>query len=116
MYRNLGQLENLVSTMKTVHKVFVVLAFFSALFIHHPNFLQDLRVSIRASFSDVPSWSTMVSFVVLSYVLLKLGKKYRRILAAKRLAGGVGLRLHDEKSMGWIVIEVMFATRMSSIC
>jgi hypothetical protein len=101
--------------MKTFHKVFVVSAFFSVLFIQHPNFLQDLRVSVRASFSDVPSWSTMVSFVILSYVLFKLGKKYRRALAAKRLAGGVGLRLHDEKSMGWIVIEVMLATRMRAI-
>ena len=102
--------------MKTFHKVFVVSAFFSVLFIQHPNFLHDLKVSIRAASSDVPSWSTIVSFVVLFYVAWKAGKKYRRALAAKRLAGGVGLRLHDEKSMGWIVIEVMFATRMSSIC
>jgi hypothetical protein len=93
--------------MKTFQKVFLVLAFLSVLFIQHPNFLHDLRDSIRASSSDVPSWSTMVSYMILLYVLWRAGKKLRRVHDARRLAGGVGLRLHDEPSMGWIVIEVL---------
>ena len=101
--------------MQTFHKAILVSAFFSVLFIHHPNFLHDLRISIGAASSDVPSWSTMVSFVVLIYVLWKGARKYRRALAAQRFAGGVGLRLHDEKTMGWIVIEVMISFRTAII-
>ena len=99
--------------MKTFQKAILVIAFFSVLFIQHPNFLHDLRTSIGAASSDVPSLSNIVSLVVLAYVLWRGGKKYSRALAAQRLAGGVGLRLHDEHSMGWIVIEVRMSSRLS---
>jgi hypothetical protein len=90
-----------------------VSAFFSVLFIQHPNFLHDLRVTISAASSDVPSWSNIVSFIVLFYVLWRGGKKYSRALNAQKLAGGVGLRLHDEESMGWVVIEVTMISRLA---
>jgi hypothetical protein len=94
--------------VNTIQKIFILAAFVSVLFLQHPNFIEDFQKMLRSSLGGPgsPSLSSTISAMTLLYVLFLVGKRARKYADARKIAGGVGLRLHDVKTLGWIVIEV----------
>jgi hypothetical protein len=78
------------------------------LFLQHPNFIEDFQEMLCSSLGPPgsPSLSSTISAMTLLYCLFLVGKRARKYADARKIAGGIGLRLHDIKTLGWIVIEV----------
>lgn len=94
-----------------IRKIFIFVAFVSVLFLQHPNFMEDFQKMLRTGIggSGSPILSNTIPALALLYGFFLFIKRARKYAAAQKSAGGVGLRLHDVKILGWIVIEVAYS-------
>ena len=97
---NLWASRSVAVIMRTIQKLFLFGAFVSVLFIHHPEFHRDLATWIQSSTPGTPNFSVIFAIACLIIFVARKRK------SPQKPAGGIGLRLHAVKEMGWLVIEV----------
>lgn len=88
------------------HNLVIAAAFMSVLLMQHPDFFSDLKNSLYSNFKDLSSFSMTITLALFGYVAFVIYRKFKRVVAAQKIAGTIGLRLHSTKSIGWLILEV----------